>query len=108
VEDRSLNTHDQAVEVGRILRRRGVRRFVLVASKTHLPRAMALFRAEGLDPVAAGSALRSEGTSGWDSQLLPSVEALRASEAVNYHYLAMVYAWGRGWTDGKMQKKLEN
>jgi uncharacterized SAM-binding protein YcdF (DUF218 family) len=99
VEERSLNTHDQAVEVGRLLGERKITRFVLIASKTHLPRAVALFRAQGLDPIPVGSPLRSDVAGGWDTQLLPSLDALRASEIVNYQYLATAYAWGRGWLE---------
>jgi uncharacterized SAM-binding protein YcdF (DUF218 family) len=99
IESNSLDTHDQAVEIARMLRRRHVTRLALVASTTHLPRAVALFRAQGLDPIAVGAPLRSDSDGGWDRHVLPSLKALRASEMVSYHYLATAYAWLRGWLD---------
>ncbi|QNT69217.1 YdcF family protein [Defluviicoccus vanus] len=48
VEDQSRNTFENAVYVGRILRRDGLRRAVLVTDAFHLPRALYCFRRLGL------------------------------------------------------------
>jgi uncharacterized SAM-binding protein YcdF (DUF218 family) len=99
LEPDSLNTHDQAVKVSAIIRERKIGNVALVASRTHLPRALALFRAQGLDPVPSASALRSDNFAGWTARPWPSLGALDASRMVLYHYLAMGYARARGWTD---------
>jgi uncharacterized SAM-binding protein YcdF (DUF218 family) len=97
VESTAPTTRDQAINVARLLRARRVTRFVLVAGQIHMRRAVALFRAQGLDPVPAASPIRSEGGGGWERPWVPASDALRATEAVTYQYLAMIYAWGRGW-----------
>src|SRR5581483_12544 len=55
LEAPSSTTRDQAVMVAPMLRRLDCRSFVLVTSRTHMRRALAAFRAEALDPVAAAS-----------------------------------------------------
>jgi len=51
-ETGSLNTHQNAVNVREILAARGIHRILLVTSAMHMPRAMAVFRHEGIDAVA--------------------------------------------------------
>lgn len=50
-EERSATTSENAAETARLLRPRGVRRVLLVTSSLHMRRALAAFRAEGLEPV---------------------------------------------------------
>jgi len=98
VETNSTNTADQAQFVAPLLH--GHRRFVLITAPIHMPRALALFRSRGLDPVPGPS--RIDYTSGFqDSMLrfLPTSNALRASELSMYEYLGFVYAKTRGWID---------
>ncbi|CAM5194757.1 hypothetical protein CDEF62S_06041 [Castellaniella defragrans] len=58
-EDHSLTTHQNALYTARILRERGIQRFLLVTSALHMPRAMASFQNQGLAPIAAASPPRS-------------------------------------------------
>lgn len=56
----SRNTVENAVNSARLLRERGISRIVLVSDRTHLPRAVLLFRRAGLDVVdKAGIPARS-------------------------------------------------
>ena len=50
-EGKARTTSENAVETARLLRARGVRRVLLVSSSIHMRRALASFRAEGLEPV---------------------------------------------------------
>ena len=95
-ESASLTTRDHARLIGPILEARGVRRFVLVTSSPHMRRALASFRAQGLDPVPSVSRLRSEhapSTAWW----LPNHESLTLSDLAVYGYASWLYYWWNGW-----------
>jgi uncharacterized SAM-binding protein YcdF (DUF218 family) len=54
VEDpTSLNTHENAVNVKRILKERGINRVLLVTSAIHMPRSIRIFYRQGIDTIAA-------------------------------------------------------
>jgi uncharacterized SAM-binding protein YcdF (DUF218 family) len=96
-EPLSGSTLMQAEELGPILRRHQVRRFLLVTSPLHMRRALAVFRNRGLDAVPAPSASHSEGLFPNRWSILPSSIALDASAAAMREYLATAYYWARGW-----------
>ena len=50
LEDESRDTRDEALLIKPLV---GTNRFILVTSASHMPRSMALFRHEGMDPIAA-------------------------------------------------------
>ena len=95
-ESGSKTTRDQARLVGPLLRAQGAGRFVLVTSPAHMRRSLAVFRAEGLDPVPSVAPLRSEHLRPplW---LLPDSESLWLSDQAAYEYATMVYYWWSGW-----------
>jgi uncharacterized SAM-binding protein YcdF (DUF218 family) len=95
-ESKSKTTRDQAVLVGPLLREHDVKGFVLVTSPPHMRRALAAFRAEGLDPVPSEAPLRSEHVRP-SPMLLPDSDALILSDQVVYEYAATVYYWWSGW-----------
>jgi uncharacterized SAM-binding protein YcdF (DUF218 family) len=95
-ESGSKTTREQAKLVPAVLRAHGVGRFVLVTSPTHMRRALALFRAEGLDPAPSVSLIRSENAPPV-SWALPSDEALRQSNEAVYEYAAWAYYWWQRW-----------
>ncbi|MDA0269016.1 MAG: YdcF family protein [Cyanobacteria bacterium] len=49
----SLNTHQNAVNVKALLDERGLNRILLVTSAMHMPRALAIFRHQGMEVIAA-------------------------------------------------------
>jgi uncharacterized SAM-binding protein YcdF (DUF218 family) len=53
LQSRSLNTYEEAVFDAEILRERGATRIILVTSAMHMPRALALFRKQGLEVIPA-------------------------------------------------------
>jgi uncharacterized SAM-binding protein YcdF (DUF218 family) len=54
VEDRSGNTHENAVETARLLRELGLKRVLLITDANHLRRALGCFRAAGVDALPCG------------------------------------------------------
>jgi uncharacterized SAM-binding protein YcdF (DUF218 family) len=96
-ESQSTTTHEQAQLIRGMLVEHGARRFVLVTSPTHMRRSLAVFRAEGLDPIPSMARVRSDAQSPppwW----LPNKESMRLSDVALYDYAANVYYWLRGWT----------
>lgn len=96
-ESTSSTTRDEALLMGPLLAGHAVSRFVLVTSPTHMRRALAAFRAVGLDPVPSISPLSSDNA---DPQppFLPNNFSLYTSDQAVYDYAANVYYWLRGWT----------
>jgi len=79
-----------------MLAERGIGRFVLVTSPTHMKRAMRALRAVGLDPVPSPTPLRGmTERSPWS--LVPDHESLAVSDEATYDVLATFYYRLRGW-----------
>jgi uncharacterized SAM-binding protein YcdF (DUF218 family) len=103
VEDRSQNTHDQAVILRTLLAERHIDRFVLVTSPTHLGRSVAAFRNAGMNPIGAASPLRSDSTrSFWTP--IPDWDSLAISDMAVYDAVAWLYYWQRGWLGAPTRK----
>jgi uncharacterized SAM-binding protein YcdF (DUF218 family) len=49
----SLNTHENAVNVKKILQARNLQRVLLVTSAMHMPRSVAIFKKQGIDAIPA-------------------------------------------------------
>ena len=92
-EERSRNTAENAEFTKSILEKDGISRFYLVTHAWHMPRAMAIFRRVGLDPIAAptGFTARRSARTGRLLRWLPSAGALSDSRAAMHEYL------GRAW-----------
>ena len=95
-ESTSKNTRDQVRLIPAMLRARGIDRFVLVTSPVHMGRSLALFRAQGIEPVPSVSLMRSEHLPR-PSLILPDGAALIASDEALYDYMAWIYYWWKGW-----------
>ncbi len=52
-ESQSANTYENAVDVKAILKARHIDRILLVTSAMHMPRALSLFKDQGIDAIAA-------------------------------------------------------
>jgi uncharacterized SAM-binding protein YcdF (DUF218 family) len=96
VEGGSRNTHEQALRVTRLLRARGVNRFVLVTAPTHIWRSTIVFRAQEADVIPSSAALRPDDAAkrGFFS---PNIDSLRLSDEAIYDYAGLAYYWWRGW-----------
>ena len=96
IESEAKSTHDHPRMVGPLLAARRVRRFVLVTSPMHMKRALAVFRAQGYDPVGSVSALQSEQLT-QRLFFVPNDDSTLLSNQALYEYAARVMYWWRGW-----------
>jgi uncharacterized SAM-binding protein YcdF (DUF218 family) len=90
LEKGSWDTDDQAAALNKRLAGQG---FALVTSAIHMPRALKLFRAQGLNPIPAPADFRTRGFKLDYRCFFPSAGSLRGCEAAFYEYLGMVYTW---------------
>lgn len=103
----SRNTYEDAVFSTQILREKGVRQILLVTSAMHMPRAMLLFQAQGLEvtPVAADFNVTERFDSdddGWNWRawligLVPSADNLALTTRCLKEYLGILVYALRGW-----------
>jgi uncharacterized SAM-binding protein YcdF (DUF218 family) len=96
LEAQSADTHEQAMVLAPMLREAGVGRCVLVTSDIHMRRALATFRAAGLEPVPA----IAEDPLNSQSRFLtfaPTTDGLRFSSFVAHEYVGLAYYAARGW-----------
>src|SRR5690606_12335106 len=83
MESRSFTTHENAVYTAEKLKQRDIKRILLVTSALHMPRAMAVFKKQGISAVAAPSAPQivvpsDPAFSFWQ----PNMRALAASRSI--------------------------
>lgn len=94
IENSSLDTEQEARNIKPIV---GDAPFVLVTSASHMPRAVALFRRQGLQPIPAPADYRLGLRRIWmPESLLPSAPELANSTVAIYEYLGMAWARLRG------------
>lgn len=77
--------------------RLGAEEFYLVTSASHMPRALALFRKAGTNPLPAPTHFLTQNDRGlapWD--FFPSSGGLRRAEAATHEYLGLAWAKVRG------------
>jgi len=96
LETRSHNTGEQAVNSAEMLKKRGTKRFVLVTALEHMPRTLAAFRAQGLEPLPSPSSPRVLTPPGLVYRLRPTLGAYLQSDRACYEHFAFAYYWVRG------------
>ena len=84
LEERSRDTHENAVFSAAILRAEQVQHVILVTDGLHMPRSVAEFRAAGLEVTAAPSGLLTSGPRAWILAVIPSMHALERSHEALY------------------------
>ncbi len=91
IEVASRDTAEQAKHLAPLL---GDKRFLLVTSASHLPRAMALFRQQHLSPIAAPTDYQvKHGQQHGPGRYFPGASSLRKSEIALHEHLGL--AWLR-------------
>lgn len=91
-ENQSRSTYANAALSAMQLRADGIRRLYLVTHAWHMPRAMAAFRANGLEPIAAPTRFVSRSTGDW-LDFVPSAQALTTTYYAVHEWLGL--AWYR-------------
>lgn len=95
-EERSLNTHENAIWSHDLLAARGIHKILLVTSAMHMPRAAATFRKAGFEVVPVPADFRT----GWDQEVLdwiPNSSSLKDTERALHEWLGLWTYRLRGW-----------
>ena len=107
VQDRSVNTVEEAREDAEILKERGMSKIILVSSATHMRRAVPLFEKQGLEVIPAPTdfsfsdqewenLLRFDAATAF-SFLLPNVSNMETLQNAVKEYLGYFVYHMRGW-----------
>jgi uncharacterized SAM-binding protein YcdF (DUF218 family) len=97
LEEQSRNTRENAVHSADLLKARGFETVLLVTSAFHMRRALAAFRAVGVEAIPAPTDFRRSASKPGVLAWLPDAEALQRSTIGIKEYLGFwVYRW-RGW-----------
>jgi len=93
IEERSRNTWENVAEFKAYADSQTWETFILVTSASHMPRAMMLFQAAGINPIAVSADHKVAGRSRLSlSKLIPQAHALHNSSMVLREYLGrLVY-----------------
>jgi uncharacterized SAM-binding protein YcdF (DUF218 family) len=92
-EAAARTTSENAVEMVKLLRTRGIRRILLVTSSLHMRRALASFRAEGLEaiPSPCDALVATSGNKRSVFSFIPSPGALEKTHAALWEHLGLAY-----------------
>ncbi len=90
VEDRSLDTHDNAVSSAGILSRSGIHKILLVTHASHMPRAAQAFLDAGLDVVPAPT-IFAYVAAGSPANFIPRLSGLRDSHDAIYEFAGRLW-----------------
>ena len=96
LDSKSPDTRAHALNMVHLLRQRGITKFVLVTSPTHMRRAMLAFRGVGSDPIPSPSGSVADDKRGWKA-FWPSSEGLVLVQQAMHDYLGLVWYGLQGW-----------
>ncbi|HXV81507.1 MAG TPA: YdcF family protein [Candidatus Binatia bacterium] len=93
-EGNSRDTFESALEVEKLLRQKGWKRYLLVTSAIHMPRSMLAFKAKAPDPIPAPGDFSVGEFEREPFQFFPSESAAREVVASLHEYIGLVnYYW---------------
>jgi uncharacterized SAM-binding protein YcdF (DUF218 family) len=98
VESTSRTTYENAVESCKLLEQRGIGKIILVSDSTHLGRALACFRKQGMDAVPCGCRYRATKFGLSLFELLPNPASARSWEMAWHEWLGSLWYWMHGRT----------
>ena len=107
IQDRSVNTYEEAVEDAKILRENGLSKIILVSSATHMRRAVPLFEKQGLEVIPAPTdfsfsdqewenLLRFDLETAW-SFIVPTIGSMETLQNAMKEYIGYFVYDLRGW-----------
>ncbi len=91
VEDRSLSTHENALQSAQILRRRGVQRIALVTDATHMYRSSLCFQRQGFEVLPAACNFRAARLQWSPSLFLPNSHAANNLRIAMHEWLGIIW-----------------
>jgi len=91
LEERSRSTYENAVECQKLLDRRGLDAVLLVTEAYHMPRALACFRARGVDAIPSSCFPRATTLKPSIKLFLPTVSAAGGCDQALHEWLGL--AW---------------
>jgi uncharacterized SAM-binding protein YcdF (DUF218 family) len=97
VEDRSRNTHENAVECARILHERGIQRAVLVTDAAHMRRASGCFRKQGADVIPSACNHLQPQYHPKPSHILPSSQSVGIVNRAFHEWVGLLVYQVRGY-----------
>jgi uncharacterized SAM-binding protein YcdF (DUF218 family) len=93
-EAQSRDTFESAIEVKKIVEKKGWKRYLLVTSAIHMPRSMLVFKELAPDPVAAPGDFMIGATPSSPLDLFPTEEAARRFYVAIHEYIGLAnYYW---------------
>ncbi len=95
LESKSLTTHDEAVIIAGLLRSLQAEPFALVTSRSHMPRALAAFRAQGLHPVPD---VAPDVILPTTHLFMPDEQGWDLTRRLIHEWIGFAYYRYRGWT----------
>lgn len=102
----SLNTHQNAVNVKKLMKERGIQRVLLVTSAMHMPRSLKIFQRQGIEAIPAPTDFLvtqhdlEESTNTTEAivlNLLPDTDRLDKTTRALKEYIGTVVYRLRGW-----------
>jgi len=88
LEKKSLNTYEEAILLKPMIANDT---FLLVTSAYHMPRSMALFKKQGMDPIAAPTDFQNRNAGSFHyTMFLPSAENMKKADIALYEYLGLM------------------
>ena len=97
LEERSRSTRENALYSAELIRALGIERVLLVTSALHMPRALASFRAAGVEAIPAPTDFEAMPQPAQALRWLPDAGALAGSTRALKEYLGWWVYWWRGW-----------
>lgn len=97
IEQRSLDTHENAVLSAEILQAEGIKSVFLVTHAWHMRRSMAAFRATGIEAIPAPTRFIRAPT-GILEDFIPDASSLRASYFALHEYVGLLYYYVVGYS----------
>ncbi|MBL6970382.1 MAG: YdcF family protein [Campylobacterales bacterium] len=91
IHSKPKDTKEEAIKIKEIL---GSSKFILVTSAYHMPRAMALFQKEGLEPIAAPTDFQIKDSN--KALSVPQGNNLKKTEQAWHEYLGLLWSKLRG------------